>query len=101
MFTFSGPSGANSIPLSISGTHTVTAHADWSVDGGSQADLTQTNTCEGPPQCPPKTLNFRWHYSANGTSGSWSATKSTTCPGSITIGPQAMEGDLKVSPERP
>jgi hypothetical protein len=51
------------------------------------------------PHCPPGTkVNFRWHYSANGSSGSWSATKSVVCPGSVSIGPQAMEGDLKVSP---
>jgi hypothetical protein len=49
--------------------------------------------------CPAgQKLNFRWHYSANGSSGSWSGTKSTTCPGSIAEGPQSMEGDLKLSP---
>jgi nitrous oxidase accessory protein NosD len=54
--------------------------------------------CPAPP-CPPgTTANFRWHYSANGSAGSWSVTKSVKCPGSLTMGPQAMEGDLKVSP---
>lgn len=49
--------------------------------------------------CPTgATVNFRWHYSANGSSGSWSATKPVVCPGSLSMGPQAMEGDLKVSP---
>ncbi len=44
-------------------------------------------------------VNVRWHYSANGSSGSWSGTKSTSCvDGSVAIGPQAMEGDLKVAP---
>ena len=52
-----------------------------------------------PPPCPAgTTANFRWHYSANGSSGSWSGTRTGTCPGTLTIGPQAMEGDLKVSP---
>ena len=49
--------------------------------------------------CPGEKINFRWHYSANGSSGSWSGTKSTTCDGSrLTMGPQAMEGDLKLTP---
>jgi hypothetical protein len=48
--------------------------------------------------CPHGTkANFRWHYSAGG-SGGWSGTQSAACPGSLAIGPQAMEGDLKVSP---
>ncbi|MGA9858670.1 MAG: hypothetical protein WBQ18_12460 [Solirubrobacteraceae bacterium] len=51
------------------------------------------------PPCPSGTkLNFRWHYTANGSSGSWSGTKTAICPSSVTMGPQAMEGDLKVSP---
>jgi hypothetical protein len=55
------------------------------------------NYC-GPPPPPCKgSANFRWHYSANGTSGSWSATTSQNC-GNFSMGPQSMEGDLKVSP---
>jgi hypothetical protein len=51
------------------------------------------------PSCPAGTkANFRWHYSANGSSGAWSGPKSIICPGSLSMGPQAMEGDLKVSP---
>lgn len=50
-------------------------------------------------QCPSGTkINFRWHYTANGSAGSWSGTQSVVCPGSLSMGPQAMEGDLKVSP---
>lgn len=98
-FTFSGSSGSNTVPISVgSGTHTVTAHADWTADGGGSVDVTQKISCGGPPPCPPAKLNFRWHYSANGSSGSWSATTGTTCPNSISIGPQAMEGDLKIAP---
>ena len=48
--------------------------------------------------CPRGTkANFRWHYSAGG-SGGWSGTQSAACPGALAMGPQAMEGDLKVSP---
>ena len=48
--------------------------------------------------CPRGTkANFRWHYSAGG-SGGWSGTRPAACPGTLTMGPQAMEGDLKVSP---
>jgi YVTN family beta-propeller protein len=52
------------------------------------------------PRCPvnPPKVNVRWHYSANGTSGSWSGTREAKCGQTITMGPQAMEGDLKVSP---
>jgi acid phosphatase len=60
---------------------------------------TPTPTNTPMPVCPQgQKLNFRWHYSANGTSGSWSGTHSTVCPGSISAGPQAMAGDLKVAP---
>jgi hypothetical protein len=49
--------------------------------------------------CPTGTkANFRWHYSANGSSGSWSGTQTQTCPGTFSMGPQAMEGALKVAP---
>ena len=51
-----------------------------------------------PPQCPPVKANIRWHYMYNGTSGSWSGTYGTPCPGSLTTHQQAMEGDLKVTP---
>ena len=49
--------------------------------------------------CPTgEKLNFRWHYSANNSSGSWSGTQGVVCPGSDSQGPQAMEGDMKLSP---
>jgi len=53
--------------------------------------------------CPPSgSVNARWHYSANGSAGSWSTTGSTSCKnGSVVIGPQAMAGDLKVMPGAP
>jgi hypothetical protein len=51
------------------------------------------------PSCPGGTkANFRWHYSAGGSAGGWSGTTTETCPGTVTMGPQAMEGNLTVSP---
>lgn len=51
------------------------------------------------PPCPQDTkANFRWHYSAERSAGGWSGTTTETCPGAVTMGPQAMEGNLIVSP---
>lgn len=48
--------------------------------------------------CPAGTkANFRWHYSA-GSGGGWSGTATQTCPGSLSMGPQAMDGHLQVAP---
>jgi len=54
----------------------------------------------GTPPCPtnPPKVSVRWHYSAEGSSGSWSVTKEAKCAQTLTMGPQAMEGALKVSP---
>ena len=72
---------------------------------GPSSDQWQSDVSSGcsgpcaPPPCPQGTsIHVRWHYSANGSSGSWSATTSFTCPSSISMGPQAMEGNLKVAP---
>jgi len=102
-FTFTGPPGGPSVVvISVPADgqpHTVKAVA-FSVNENAEVvgfPVTQTLTC-GPP-CPQGTrANFRWHYSANGSAGSWSGTKTAVCPSSLTMGPQAMEGDLKVSP---
>jgi hypothetical protein len=74
------------------------------------------NTVPSPPPEPfiwpsdhagvVATLGFgscgvRWHYSANGGSGGWSGTGGANCEQAITLGPQAMEGDLKVNPGAP
>jgi 6-phosphogluconolactonase len=54
----------------------------------------------GASPCPasPPSVNVRWHYSANGGAGSWSGTGGAKCGKTITLGPQAMEGDLRVIP---
>jgi Bacterial Ig domain len=52
-----------------------------------------------PPPTPPSSkVNVRFHYSANGSAGGWSATKTVDASGVVTIGPQAMEGNLIVRP---
>jgi hypothetical protein len=97
-FTFTGSSGTDTVAISPgSGTHTISASAEWTADGGGSASQTEQVNC-GPPPCTVSKANFRWHYSANGSSGSWSATTTESCPGSFSMGPQAMEGDLKVAP---
>ena len=64
-----------------------------------QSASASVTVCASAQTCTGQKINVRWHYSANGSSGSWSGTKSTACDGSVlTIGPQAMEGDLKLAP---
>jgi hypothetical protein len=67
------------------------------VQSGSAQDGISSLAATTAP-CPFLKANFRWHYSANGTSGSWSGTQTGHCGSPLTMGPQAMEGDLKVSP---
>jgi hypothetical protein len=50
-FTFTGPTGSDVVPISVgAGTHTVTANADWTVQGGGSK--TKTATLSGCPPCP-------------------------------------------------
>ena len=99
--TVSGPTGGL---FTVTGSHTYAAICAYTVtvkvtdDGG--ATTSATGTTYAVIACPASgKVNTRWHYSANGSSGSWSGTTSTSCTnGSVKIGPQAMEGDLKVNP---
>jgi YVTN family beta-propeller protein len=51
------------------------------------------------PACSVNKTNFRWHYAtATATGGGWSGTKTATCPGTLTMGPQAMDGALHIAP---
>ena len=61
-----------------------------------QDDLAFTATFSPPQPCTP--ANFRWHYSANGSAGSWSGTKTQGCGTSFSMGLQDMEGDQKLAP---
>ena len=98
-FSISSPSSSDAVSLNATNGQTVSASTTFTTSLGTfHGSATKTlSGCVAP--CPQGTkVNFRWHYSANGSSGSWSGTKTVVCPGSLTIGPQAMEGDLKVSP---
>lgn len=97
-----GTSGTLTLP--VPQTATCSFQADAKVEVAGTSAFVQYSSAKavvpgcGAP-CPTSTTaNFRWHYSANGSAGSWSGTKSVGCPGSLVMGPQAMEGDLKVSP---
>ncbi len=61
--------------------------------------LTAFGPIIGTP-CPPSgKVHVRWHYSANGSKGTWSTAKATDCStGSVSDGPEAMEGDLALVP---
>lgn len=64
----------------------------------SDSAITGLAAAVKPVPCPPGTkANFRWHYAANGSAGGWSGTATKPCPGSVTMGPQAM-GNLQVTP---
>ena len=104
IFHFNGDSGGPSVvPISVpndGNSHQIKLDAyEGSTRVNGFAVYQTVGPCHPPSTCPPgKKLNFRWHYSANGTSGSWSGTKSAFCPQPITMGPQAMEGNLQVAP---
>ena len=79
------------------GNHPITATygGDTSFAASTSAALTQTVTAA----CPGGTkANFRWHYTANGSADGWSGTATQACPGSFSMGPQAMDGNLQVTP---
>jgi hypothetical protein len=63
------------------------------------ADATVASAASVAPLCPAGTqVSFRWHYSVNGSSGSWRGTASVTCPGTVTSGQQGTQGYSKVTP---
>lgn len=91
----------DTVSFSAANGQTVSASSTFTTSDGSFSNSASQvlSGCTTAPPCPQGTkVNFRWHYSANGSSGSWSGTKTDVCPGSLTMGPQAMEGDLKVAP---
>jgi hypothetical protein len=104
-FNLTSSAGTNTIPISGANGDVVSADAHWTVDGGAyiSAGPVTLSGCAVP--CPAGTkLNVRWHYAgqqSNGSfsSGSWSATTGFVCPSSqVSMGPQAMEGNLQLAP---
>jgi hypothetical protein len=60
--------------------------------------VSNTNQYGGSKCCPNGTkVSMRWHYSVNGSSGSWSGEQSQGQGGSWSIG-GSMEGNLRVYP---
>lgn len=77
------------MPAEPAGTYDVTVQGG---NGSFSGSLPYTYVAP----CPKP--NFRWHYRADGSAGSWSATTTQSCQGSLSMGPQAMEGNLHVTP---
>ena len=49
-------------------------------------------------RCPPgTTASFRWHYSANGSAGSWSGTQPAVYQGSIAVPDLCGGGQLRLN----
>jgi uncharacterized repeat protein (TIGR01451 family) len=98
---------ATGASISCTGNHTIT-QADWEAGSFKDTASATSNEAKAPNaedtitalgcSANPPNVNVRWHYSANGSSGSWSGTGGAKCGKTITLGPQAMEGNLKVSP---
>jgi hypothetical protein len=108
-FTFTTSTGSFSDTVSISGTNgqTVGASSTFTTSDGTFTNIasqTLSGCSAPPPPCPSRTsIHVRWHYSgeispAMFTSGSWSATTAFGCPGTVSMGPQAMEGNLQLAP---
>ena len=98
-FNLTSSTGSDTIPINGANGDTVSAHATWTVDGGGSASAGPQTLSGCAPPCPAgPSIHVRWHYSANGSSGSWSATTGFKCPGQVSMGPQAMEGNLQVAP---
>jgi DNA-directed RNA polymerase specialized sigma24 family protein len=73
--------------------------APTSVSSMSSPVITPVTVTVRSVPCPAGIkANFRWHYTANGSAGGWSGTATQACPGSVTMGPQAMDGNLQVTP---
>jgi hypothetical protein len=111
VFNFTGTAGTDTVFITVPGGVPlgVNATSTWTVDnGGAAPPLTQVvpGGCPPPsqPPCPPGTsIHVRWHYSAkpnagSGAGSSWSGTTGFSCPGPVSMGPQAMEGNLQVAP---
>jgi len=81
------------------GTFSVTVTSTDTTGASGSASFSWTINSQPPPACPQGTkANFRWHYTANGNAGGWSGTGTQACPGSVSMGPQAMDGNLQVTP---
>jgi hypothetical protein len=92
-YQFVACGGTATINSPSSATQSVSVPVDGAGVGIFYVSYTPVSVCPAGQK-----INLRWHYSANGSAGSWSATQSTICPGWISTHAQAMEGDLKLLP---
>ena len=85
------------LTLSMSAAVVIAATTVTSTTSTSTSSPQSASVVTYSAACPTGTgVNFRWHYA--GGSGSWSGTKTQICASSFAMGPQAMEGDLKLDP---
>jgi hypothetical protein len=103
-FSIASPSSSDTVSFSATNGQTVSASTTFTTSQGTfKGSATKTLSGCVPP-CPPGTsVHVRWHYSGEispgmFTSGSWSATTAFSCPGAVSMGPQAMEGNLQLAP---
>lgn len=95
------PSGRGSARAILAGNGNIYAIGGvlFNPDGSANQYVGTNEEGSFVPPCAGGTkANFRWHYSASGNAGGWSGTATQTCPGSFTMGPQAMDGNLQVAP---
>ena len=58
-FTVVGPAATKTVANELAGTHTVTAKAAWTADGGGKAEATVKLDCPVPPSCPAGTSKIQ------------------------------------------
>ena len=105
-FSITSPSSSDTVSFSATNGQTVTASSTFTTSDGTFSNSASQvlSGCTTTPPCPPGTsIHVRWHYSGEispgmFTSGSWSATTSFGCPSPVSMGPQAMEGNLQLEP---
>jgi len=68
-FSFNGPSGSNTIPISVPpGGHSIAAHADWNTNGESDTfGINKDVSCGSPPPPGPCTVIGSINSNFNGT----------------------------------
>jgi hypothetical protein len=90
--------GCGQTGVTTSGSPPTSASQSVNVPAGGSGVGNFYVASTAPPCTSGTNVNVRWHYSYNGSSGSWSGTYGVRCPGTVTSHQQAMEGNLQVPP---